>query len=306
MSDLYEITTIGFIGLGNMGSPMAKNLIGAGYRVQAFDISPDLRSAIVEFGGADTPSLAAAAAGADLVILMLPDSDVVSAVLGDADLLSALDTGAYVVDMGSSEPLRTRELAIQLKERGVNFVDAPVSGGVSGAKDRTLTIMVGGSAQDVERIRTPLEALGRPIHAGPIGAGHAVKALNNLLSATHFWVTSEAIIAGQRFGLDPEVMLSIFNGSTGKSGSTEIKWPKYVIPETYNSGFKLRLMLKDIRIAVELAEKSGFPIELGADVVELWKRAAADLPEEADQTEIARWLEGARSDSPTIDRQGGQ
>jgi 3-hydroxyisobutyrate dehydrogenase len=192
--------------------------------------------------------------------------------------------------------LRTRLLAERLAKMGVSLVDAPVSGGVAGAVAGTLTVMVGGSDDVVEHVRPVLEHLGNPVHAGPVGAGHAVKALNNLLSATHLLVTSEAMIVGQRFGLDPNVMLSIFNASSGRSGSTQNKWPNFVLTKTYDSGFGLRLMLKDMRIAVQLSEQTGAPSELGADAAELWSRAADALPESADHTEIARWLK---------DRSGG-
>jgi len=273
-----------------MGAPMAVRLIDAGYRVLAFDLSESARARVVDAGGVDAPNLAAIARSADAIILMLPDSRVVSSVLADAGLAETLAAGTIVVDMSSSEPLRTRELAAELKTREVHLIDAPVSGGVAGAIAGKLTIMIGGSDDDVEQMRPVFEKLGRLLHAGPVGSGHAVKALNNLLSATHLWVTSEAMEAGRRFGLDPEVMLAIFNLSSGRSGSTENKWPNFVIPETYNSGFGLRLMLKDIRIAVQLAEKSGAPNELGVGVVELWARAATELPPTADHTEIARWL----------------
>lgn len=290
MADDQRIATIGFVGLGNMGTPMAGRLIDAGYRVLAFDLSESARARVVNAGGVDAPNLAAVARSADAIILMLPDSRVVSSVLTDAGLAETLAVGTIVVDMSSSEPLRTRELAAELKTRGVHMIDAPVSGGVAGAIAGKLTIMIGGSDDDVEQMRPVFEKLGRPLHAGPVGSGHAVKALNNLLSATHLWATSEAIEAGRRFGLDPEVMLAIFNLSSGRSGSTENKWPNFVIPETYNSGFGLRLMLKDMRIAVQLAEQSGASNELGVSVVELWAHAATELPPQADHTEIARWL----------------
>lgn len=290
MDDDQHIATIGFVGLGNMGTPMAMRLIDAGYRVQVFDLSEDARGRVVSAGGIDAPNLAAVATNADAIILMLPDSRVVSSVLADAGFAEALRAGTTVVDMSSSEPLRTQELAAELETRGIHMIDAPVSGGVAGAIAGTLTIMIGGSDDDVERVRPVLEILGRLLHAGRVGSGHAIKALNNLLSATHLLATSEAMEAGRRFGLDPEVMLAIFNGSSGRSGSTENKWPKFVIPKTYNSGFGLRLMLKDMKIAVQLAEQSGAPIELGIDAVELWARAAAELPPQADHTEIARWI----------------
>ena len=193
--------------------------------------------------------------------------------------------------MSSSDPLRTRALATSLEDGGFRMIDAPVSGGVVGAEHGKLTIMVGGAATDVDAARPYLEQLGRVVHAGTIGSGHAVKALNNLLSATHLWATTEAILAGQHFGVDTEVMLSIFNSSSGRSGSTENKWPNFILPGTFNSGFGLRLMIKDMSIAVDLAKQVGAPSVLGSDALALWRRAAGDLPVTADHTEIARWLE---------------
>ena len=290
MAEDEHLRTLGFVGLGNMGNPMASRLVAAGYRVQAFDVSVDARDKAREAGAVVVDAAAAAATGADAVVLMLPNSQVVNAVMEDPAMTSALSHGAVVIDMSSSEPLRTQALATQLDAIGVRLVDAPVSGGVRGAVGGKLTIMVGGSDDDVARVTPLIEQLGRLVHAGPVGSGHAVKALNNLLSATHLWVTSEAIIAGEKFGLDPEVMLSIFNGSSGRSGSTENKWPNFIVPGTYDSGFGLRLMLKDMRIAVQLAEQAGVPSRLGADAVALWAEAAEGLDGNADHTEVARWL----------------
>jgi 3-hydroxyisobutyrate dehydrogenase len=151
--------------------------------------------------------------------------------------------------------------------------------------------MVGGAQADLAAAKPYLESLGRTIHVGPIGSGHAVKALNNLLSATHLWATSEAMLAGTRFGIDPEVMLSVFNSSSGRSGSTENKWPNFILPGTFDSGFGLRLMVKDMGIAVQLGEQVGVPPALGARALELWRRASEELAPTADHTEIAPWLE---------------
>jgi 3-hydroxyisobutyrate dehydrogenase len=173
---------------------------------------------------------------------------------------------------------------------GVELVDAPVSGGVSGAVKGTLTIMVGGAAAAVARVTPVLEHLDTVRHAGAVGSGHAIKALNNLISATHLWITSEAMLAGQRFGLQPEVMLEIINGSSGRSGSSENKWPNFILPGTYDSGFGLRLMLKDMRTATSLAGQLGVPVELGEAAVERWAEAANALAPDADHTEVAKWL----------------
>jgi 3-hydroxyisobutyrate dehydrogenase len=287
-----ELPSIGFIGLGNMGGPMSARLVDAGYRVLGYDLVAGARQAFADAGGELRDTLAEVVRGSELLILMLPDSHAVESVLGDEEVAAALSPGEIVVDMSSSEPVTTRSLAARLDADGVVLVDAPVSGGVKGAVAGTLTIMVGGTPSAVRRVQSVLEHLGTVVHAGPVGSGHAVKALNNLLSATHLWITSEAMVAGQRFGLDPEVMLAIFNGSSGRSGSTENKWPNFVLTDRFDSGFGLRLMLKDMRIAVDLAEQLGVPSALGADAVDLWARAADELPERADHTEVAKWVRG--------------
>lgn len=288
----HAAVTIGFIGLGRMGGPMARLLIMGGHQVLGFDLAPDALTRLAEAGGTAVHS-AGDAAAADLVVLMLPDSNVVASVLHDDAVAAAFRPGSIVIDMSSSEPVRTRELAAELAQRGVRLVDAPVSGGVRGAEAGKLTIMVGGDVETVDRVMPVLELLGKPVRAGDVGAGHAVKALNNLMSATHLWVTSEVMTAGQKFGLDPEVMLSVFNGSSGRSGSTENKWPNFVLPGGFDSGFGLRLMLKDMRIATELARAVGVEATLGDEAVELWARAADDLDPAADHTEVARWIASA-------------
>jgi 3-hydroxyisobutyrate dehydrogenase len=281
---------IGFVGLGRMGAPMVSRLIGAGYPVSGYDVSDEAGRLVAGLGADIVASVKDLGAGSSALILMLPDSAAVGAVLSDPGLLETLRPGTLLIDMSSSEPLQTRALASQLGERGLRMIDAPVSGGVAGAEKGTLTVMVGAEVKELAEAKPVLEVLGRVVHAGPVGSGHAVKALNNLMSATHLWITSEAIIAGQRFGLDPETMLSIVNASSGRSGSSENKWPNFILPETYNSGFGLRLMLKDMKIAVQLAEQSGVPSVLGAEAVALWSQAAEGLAPSADHTEIARWL----------------
>ena len=287
------MATIGFAGLGHMGTPMAGRLAAAGHRLRVYDIAPAARARHQGLDGVTVVGqVAEIADGADVVILMLPDSAVVTQVLLADGLLGRVAPSAVVVDMSSSEPGRTRELARVAADRGVTLVDAPVSGGVAGARNGSLTIMLGGPPSVLDRLRPVLEVLGsRVMHAGDIvGAGHAVKALNNLMSAAHLLASSEALLAGRQFGLDPEVMLSIVNSSSGRSGSTQLKWPKYILPETYDSGFGLRLMLKDMRIALQLEQEAGVPALLGQAAVAAWAAAAEDLPPTADHTEIARWL----------------
>jgi 3-hydroxyisobutyrate dehydrogenase len=274
-SEIKPGAGIGFVGLGKMGYPMSRRLAEAGYRVRGYDVSEaGLRSWAERVPGASAAAGPAAAAdGAAAVVLMLPDS-------------------AVVVDMSSSQPASTRSLALAADERGVTLVDAPVSGGVSGAERGSLTIMAGGPADGVRRVRPLLDVLGsRILHVGGAGAGHAVKALNNLLSAIHLLATSEAMAAAAAFGLDVPQVLDAINTSSGRSGSTENKWPNFILPGTFDSGFALRLMLKDMRIALGIAESAGTRSRLSAAAVELWAEAAGDLPADADHTEIARWLD---------------
>jgi 3-hydroxyisobutyrate dehydrogenase len=291
MTEIQPGAVVGFVGLGNMGTPMAARLAGAGYRVQGYDVSEQAVRSWAERaeGACPAASLDAAAAGAAAVILMLPGSAVVRGVLDGL----VLAPGTVVVDMSSSEPLVTRELAAEIVRAGATLVDAPVSGGVTGAVSGRLTIMAGGAPADIERVRPLLDVLGaRIVRCGDVGAGHAVKALNNLLSATHLLATSEAMTAAAAFGLDVPTVLAAINTSSGRSGSTENKWPNFIVPRTFDSGFSLRLMVKDMRIGLGLAEAAGTPAALSAAATGLWAEAAQALPADADHTEIARWLEG--------------
>lgn len=286
---------VGFIGLGAMGTPMTERLVKAGFEVKGFDLSEEARQRAAAHGVLAVQSVAQAVLDVDVVVLMLPDSNAVEAVVLDAQVLEGLSPSTVVVDMSSSEPLRTRDLASTLQERGVTLMDAPVSGGVKGALNGTLTVMVGASPELFESMRPFFGQFGTAVLAGSVGCGHAVKALNNLLSATHLLSSCEAILAGEQFGLDPRVMLSVFNGSSGRSGSTENKWPNFILPELFNSGFGLRLMLKDMKIAVRLAEQGGVACELSKEAVILWSNAAQELAPGADHTEIARWLGDTRA-----------
>lgn len=290
-TEILPGTRIGFIGLGQMGNPMSRRLAAVGYRVHGYDVDgPGLKSWAAQVpGGAAADGAAAAADGAAAVVLMLPDSSVVTKVL--AEILPAMGQGTVVLDMSSSQPQSTREAAARARDRGIGLVDAPVSGGVTGAETGRLTVMAGGAAADVQRVRPLLEVLGsRVMHVGDAGAGHAVKALNNLLSATHLLATCEAMSAAAAFGLDVQAVLDVVNASSGRSASTENKWPNFIIPGTFDSGFTLRLMLKDVRTAVGIAESAGTSSRLSALAAGLWAEAADALPADADHTEIARWL----------------
>lgn len=215
---------VAFIGLGMMGLPMASRLVAAGFAVRGSDLSAEARSSLAERGGAVFDSPAEAAVGAEVVITMLPDGRIVRDVLlGSGGVAQAMAPGGLVVDMSSSAPLGTRTLAEELAGGGLSLIDAPVSGGVRRAVDGTLAIMAGGEAAQIERARPLLDAMGRSVFAtGPVGSGHAAKALNNYVSAAGLAAACEAAIVAERFGVDPAVLVDVLNASTGRNNSTEV------------------------------------------------------------------------------------
>jgi 3-hydroxyisobutyrate dehydrogenase len=288
---------IAFIGLGKMGAPMARRLVASGFRVRAFDLSTQALDAFAAghpraVRAASAASAAAAAAGAEAAVTMLPDGKAVrQAILGDG-VARALGSGAMVVDMSSSSPLDTERLGADLAGLGVGLVDAPVSGGVRRAADGTLAIMVGGEPAMVERCRPLLAAMGGSIHeTGRLGSGHAMKALNNLVSAAGLVAACEALQIGRRFGLDPSLMVDVLNASTGRNNSTELKAKQFILSGTFASGFSLGLMAKDVRTAAELADHLGVGAPAARLARDLWARAQEALGPEADHTEIYRFLE---------------
>jgi 3-hydroxyisobutyrate dehydrogenase len=229
---------------------------------------------------------------------MLPDGAAVRQVLlGEAGVAAGLAAGSVVLDMSSAEPVATRALAAKLAEAAVSLVDAPVSGGVKRAVEGKLAIMAGGEPAAIARCATVFAALGTVFRTGASGSGHAVKALNNYLSAVALAATAEAMMAGGKFGIDPALMLEILNHSTGRNTATEQKYPAYVLPRSFNSGFALGLMAKDLRIALGLAEAVGTPDSLLSECAALWQRAQRQLGFNADNTEIVRYLEASRGAS---------
>jgi 3-hydroxyisobutyrate dehydrogenase len=284
---------VGFVGLGNMGAPMARHLAAAGYRVVAADANP---AALDRFCGAveceRARSLPDLGRACRLVITMLPDGRAVQQVLlGDNGVAASLASGSVVLDMTSAAPIETRERALRLAESSISLVDAPVSGGVKRAVEGKLAIMAGGDPTAIARCRPVLQALGQVFVTGGSGSGHAVKALNNYLSAAALATTAEAMMAGERFGIDPAVMLDVLNHSTGRNTATEQKYPAFVLPRTFNSGFALGLMAKDLRIALDLAQSVRTPASLLSDCADLWGCAEQQLGPGADNTEIVRYLE---------------
>lgn len=285
--------TIGFVGLGNMGYPMATRLANAGYRLIVSDLNTEAVSKFCEATGSKAAqTLKELGEASDLVITMLPEGKIVRKVLLDESaVLSGLKPGSIVIDMSTCSPVDTRKLGEELSESGFHLIDAPVSGGVVKAIDGSLAIMAGGESAVIERCIPLLENMGKVFKTGGPASGHAMKCMNNYLSAGSLAIASEAVVLGTRFGLDPKTMVDILNASTGKSNSTEHKFPAFILPRTFNSGFFIGLMAKDLRLAVDLADSENTPSELLHHISQLWNNAEEELGFKADNTEIFRYLE---------------
>ena len=288
--------SVGFIGVGMMGAPMVACLAAAGWPVRVFDPRAE---ALAPFAGREGVTLAGspaeAAAGAALVITMLPDGKIVrEAVLGPDGLAGAMAPGAVLADMSTSYPLETTALAGDLAGTGIHLVDAPVSGGVRRAERGQLTIMAGGEGPVIERIEPALAALGTVYRTGALGSGHAMKLLNNYLSASGLAAACEAVLIGRRFGLDPDLMADVFNVSTGRSNATEVKLKQQVNNGRYASGFTMGLMEKDLRMANALAGDMEVDAPGLAACAGLYARAMAELGGKADHTEVMKVIEGEK------------
>jgi 3-hydroxyisobutyrate dehydrogenase-like beta-hydroxyacid dehydrogenase len=289
-------SNIGFIGLGVMGTPMATHLARAGYRLTLHDAVAGTASALAATLGAPAravPTPAAVGEHSDIVITMLPDGDVVREVaLGANGLVHGLQPGALLLDTSSAQPGLTRETAVALRARGVAMVDAPVSGAQWGAQAAELVFMVGGEGGDVERVRPLLDRMGRTVfHLGPLGSGHAMKCINNLVTAMTFSATTEGLVIGKRFGLDPVVMTEVLNVSTGMSWISRNHIAQRITSRSFDDPFKLELMLKDIGIAMELAREGRLALPLAGLAEQLWRAAAHAAGPGASISELARWVE---------------
>jgi 3-hydroxyisobutyrate dehydrogenase-like beta-hydroxyacid dehydrogenase len=268
---------IGFVGLGNMGEPMCRCLVESGFEVSIYDVNPEAVSSLGDTAAEPAENLKALAAFADVVLLSLPDSDVVErVVLGDGRLADGLSSGKVLIDTSSSRPSSTRTIAKRLDGAGIEMLDAPVSGGVLRAEEGKLAVMIGGKREVFERCYEVFQAFGEKIfHVGDHGAGHLVKSLNNLLSATTLASAAEAIILADKAGIAPETLLEVLNAGNGRSYSTEVKFPRFILNRTFDDGFALDLMTKDLRLALETAAEMGHPMFSGSAITQLWQAAAA-------------------------------
>ncbi len=286
--------TIAFLGLGAIGSPMARHLATKFPGTRVWNRTAAKAAAFAAAHGAvHAATPAQAARGAEIVITCFPVSkDVEALLVGPDGLLAGLAAGSTLVDCTSGDPATSNRIAARLAERGIGFLDAPVSGGVVGAEAGTLTVMVGGDAATLERVRPALEAFGkRIVHCGPVGAGDAVKAVNNALLAQHIIGTAEGLMALERVGVDPALALDVINNSSGRSNASMNLFPERVLTKAYPRTFRLALLDKDVGIALQVAREAGVSAPLLALASQRYAEAHAALGEEADHVEIVRWLQ---------------
>lgn len=294
MTEQNGLPKIGFIGLGAMGAPMAKNVAAAGYPLTVLDANREVTAQVAaEIGATAAGSAAEVGRAADIVVTMLPTSAIVESVLfGENGLADELKAGSIVVDMSSGAPTQTRAIAERLAAMKIALVDAPVSGGVPRARTGDLAIMLGGEAETIETVRPLVARMGSSLTVvGGIGAAHAMKALNNLVSAGGFLIGIEALLIGSRFGLAPDVMVDVLNASTGMNNSTQKKFKQFVLSRKFDAGFGLDLMVKDLGIALGVASETDTTTPYASLCLELWSAAQKTLGRGQDHTAVARFQE---------------
>ena len=275
---------IGFIGLGNMGNPMARNLVKNGHAVKGYDVVPSLLDKAATQGIARATSVADCVAGSEAVITMLPSSPHVRSVYGnESGVLAHAKPGMLLIDSSTIDPLTSREVAFDARAKGVAMVDAPVSGGTGGAEAGTLTFMVGGEAKDFEAARAILAAMGKNIvHCGGSGNGQVAKICNNMMLAIEMIATSEGMTLAAKLGMDPKVFAGIVNTSSGRCWSSDTYNPYPGVLENapasrgYSGGFGADLMLKDLTLVTEAAKQAKVPVLLGAIAQQVYQKHSAD------------------------------
>ena len=293
------MTTVGFLGLGRMGAGMSARLIGHCDRLLVHDIAEDAVAALVAQGAEAAGSAEALGQRCDIVFTSLPTPAIVREAILGPDGIAAGGSPRIVCDLSTSGPRLAAELAEALAPRGIASFDAPVSGGIARAHDGTLSLMVAGPEAEYEELRQLLERFGTPFYMGATpGAGQTMKLVNNLLGAVAIGVTAEGMAFGIKAGLDPARMIEVLNQSTGVNSATRDKWPKSVLPRTFDFGFAAALSLKDTRLLMDEAEAAGVPLPLGAIVQEYLERTLEREGPDADFTAIAKVVEEAAGLDP--------
>ncbi|NGM86872.1 NAD(P)-dependent oxidoreductase [Parapusillimonas sp. SGNA-6] len=283
---------LGFVGLGRMGGPMAGRLLDAGYELIVCDANEQALAPLLEKGAVRAATPKDVADQAPAVLISLPTPDVVAAVgLGEQGLVhgSAVRT---VIDLSTTGPKVSKQLAAGLAEHSIATLDVPVSGGVAGASKGTLALMVAGDAQRAQELKPILDILGKQIYVGAEpGMAQTMKVINNLLSVTALVATSEALVMGAKAGLDPDTMVQVINAGSGRSNASETKIPNFVLSRSFNFGFAVGLSAKDIRLCMEEAEQLGIPMPVAQAVRSFLNTSAEKLGYQADMTEMIRVIE---------------
>jgi len=290
------MTRVAFLGLGAIGAPMAKHLAQPPFELAVWNRSPSKARTFAFSAGTGVrvaKSPADAARGAEFVVTCLPTSQDVDTLLDGADgLLAGIARGSVVVDCTSGDPATSRQISARFAAIGVGYIDAPVSGGTSGAEKGTLTVMCGGDTATFERAMPVLQSFGEKIVlCGPTGSGDAVKAVNNALLAIHVWAAGEGLAALTKAGVSPALALDVINSSSGSSRTTERLFPERVLSRAYPRTFRLALLDKDVRIAAGVARENKVPSPLLQLTSELYRAAHNMLGEEADHVEAVRLIE---------------
>jgi 3-hydroxyisobutyrate dehydrogenase len=283
------ITSVGVVGLGNMGLGMASSLVRAGFAVIGTDLNPARAEAAAAKGVMFRADLADVLRAADALVFSLPFArDVEAVVTAAGGLLERRDRSVIVIDTSTSDPHTSRRLAARLAEAGHGLLDAPVSGGPSGAEAGSLTMMIGGSAAHLASVGPVIAALSaKAVHVGPSGAGNIAKLVNNMLVAAHLVTTGEALRLSEAAGLSAEDALAVVNAATGRSAISEVMMPRWIVPASFDSGFSAGLMRKDVRLAAELADSVGLDLPLSAHVLAIWNETRETIPDQADFTRMA-------------------
>jgi 3-hydroxyisobutyrate dehydrogenase-like beta-hydroxyacid dehydrogenase len=283
---------IGFVGLGNMGSPMAQRLLDAGYELLVYDIRSDVADSWNTGHCRSAASLSELGDSCDTVFLSLPTPDVVEQVVLDEHGLASSRRVSTVVDLSTTGPVVSAIVGERLAENGKILIDAPVSGGVAGAKAGTLAVMVACQTNRFAGIEPVLQNIGRVFHVGDMpGMGQMMKLLNNLLSAAAMVLTSEMAVLGAKTGLDPMTMMDVFNAGSGRNSATQDKFPRTILPRLFDYGFTNRLMTKDVNLCLEQAERLGLRLPAAAAVRDTWVRALSEIGADEDFTTVVRLYE---------------
>lgn len=284
-----QIERVGVVGLGNMGLPMATTLARQGFEVVGFDLSPARRTLAAGQGIEAVADLGDLLRGVDVVVSSLPYGRDVEAVLRTPGaLLERRDRRVIVLDTSTADPTTSRRLETLLNAAGHGHLDAPVSGGPSGAAEGQLTMMIGGNEQDYANARPVIEALaGKAVHVGPSGAGNVAKLVNNMLVAAHMITTGEAIRLAEAAGVQAEAVLQVVNAATGRSGISEVHFPKWIMSNRFDSGFAMGLMRKDVSLAADLAQEVGIELPLSQEVARLWLEDRTKVADTEDFTRMS-------------------